>query len=252
MVYNELLALILGALVGIIASIVGIGGGVFFVPILYFIFHLDIHECVGTSLFAILFLSTSAFLQYSRFRKVNYKVALFLEIPTATGAYLASIISTYLTSFQIRLIFSITLYFVSLNLFRAYRKLEESDESNHEVSRKRLIAGMAISFLAGMIAGTTGSSGGILKTPIMILVLGLPTKVAVGTSSLMIFFTSLAGVIGHSQVGQVNYSYGVFLGLGAIIGAQIGSRLVIKMRGRTIRIILAIILMMVATRMIIG
>ncbi len=252
MLYNELLVLILGLLVGVIASIIGIGGGIFFVPILYFVFNLDIHVCVGTSLFAILFLSTSAFFQYFRFRKVNYKVAVFLEIPTATGAYLASLISVYLTSFQIRLIFSITLYFVSLNLFRAYKKHEEGEESSGKVSRKRLIAGMIISFFAGMIAGTTGSSGGILKTPIMILVLGLPTKVAVGTSSLMIFFTSLAGVIGHAQVGQINYSYGIALGLGAIIGAQIGSRLAIKMRGRTIRVILAIILMLVATRMIIG
>lgn len=252
MIYSELLVLALGILVGIIASIVGIGGGVFFVPILYFIFNLDIHECVGTSLFAILFLSASAFLQYSRYGKVNYKIALFLEIPTATGAYLASIISTYLTSFQIRLIFSITLYFVSLNLLRSYRKCEESDISSYNISRRRLIMGMMVSFLAGMIAGTTGSSGGILKTPIMILVLELPTKVAVGTSSLMIFFTSLAGFLGHAQVGQVNYSYGISLGLGAVIGAQIGSRLAIRMRSMTIRGILAVILIIVSTRMIIG
>ncbi len=253
MYFVELIVLLIGTLVGIIASIVGIGGGVFFVPVLYFIFHLEIHEAVGTSLFAILFLSASAFMNYSRMRKVNYKVAFLLEIPTAIGAYIASLLSVYLSSFQIRLLYSITLYFVSLNLLKKSRLVEKTDNLEQtNVTRKRLILGMIVSFFAGMIAGTTGSSGGILKTPIMIIFLGLPIKVAVGTSSLMIFFTSLAGVIGHNQVGQVNYNYGLYLGLGAIIGAQIGSRLAIKMRGRTIRVILAIVLMAVATRMIIG
>jgi len=250
---SELLIVIVGMIIGTIASLVGIGGGVFFVPILYFIFHLEIHECVGTSLFAILFLSSSAFLQYSKQKKVNYKIALLLEVPTATGAYLASLATANLPAFLIRALYALVLYVIALSLLRSVKQGKSVEETvETAVPTRRILFGMLISFLVGLIAGTTGISGGVVKTPIMIIVLGLPTKIAVGTSSLMVFFTSLAGVLGHMQAGQIRYSYGFLLGMSAAIGAQVGTRLSRRTKGKTIRLILAIILIIVASNMLLN
>lgn len=126
-----------------------------------------------------------------------------------------------------------------------------SSDPDNQITKKRMVLGMLISFTAGLIAGSTGISGGVIKTPTMIIVVGLPTKMAIGTSSLMVFFTALAGVIGHSQVQHVNFLYGFLLGVGAMIGAQIGARLCLKVESRILRILLGVILLIVATRMLI-
>ena len=246
-----LLLIALGFLIGILASIVGIGGGVLFVPTLYFIFNLEIHKAVGTSLFAILFLSSSAAYRYLKQKQINYKVAFCLEVPTATGAYISSIISHMMPEDVIRVLFAIVLYIASIELIRKNKDGVKSNGSDIRINKRRLILGMIISFTAGLIAGSTGISGGVIKTPTMIIIVGLPTKIAIGTSSLMVFFTALAGVIGHSQVQHVNYMYGFLLGVGAMVGAQIGARLCLKVRSRILRVLLGVILILVATRMLI-
>ncbi|RLE75784.1 MAG: hypothetical protein DRZ80_02215 [Thermoprotei archaeon] len=68
----------------------------------------------------------------------------------------------------------------------------------------------------------------------------------------MVFFTSLAGVLGHMQAGQIRYSYGFLLGMSAAIGAQVGTRLSRRTKGKTIRLILAIILIIVASNMLLN
>lgn len=249
--YMYLLLIFMGLLVGILASTVGIGGGVLFVPILYFIFSLEIHNAVGTSLLAILFLSSSAAYRYYKQRQINYKIAFLLEGPTAFGAYLSSIISRMIPAEVIKILFALALYVASIELIRSTKSKLENNDSNNQITKKRIVLGMLISFTAGLIAGSTGISGGVIKTPTMIIVVGLPTKMAIGTSSLMVFFTALAGVIGHSQVQHVNFLYGFLLGVGAMIGAQIGARLCLKVESRILRVLLGVILLIVATRMLI-
>ena len=249
--FTYLLLIIMGFLIGILASTIGIGGGVLFVPTLYFIFGLEIHNAIGTSLLAILFLSSSAAYRYFKQKQINYKVAFLLETPTAIGAYLSSIISHMIPGEIIKILFAVVLYIASVELIRKQKIETGNNDLEVNVTRGRIILGMIISFTAGLIAGSTGISGGVIKTPTMIIVVGLPTKIAIGTSSLMVFFTALAGVIGHSQVQHVNYIYGCFLGIGAMIGAQIGARLCLRVRSRILRILLGVILIIVATRMLV-
>jgi hypothetical protein len=83
----------------------------------------------------------------------------------------------------------------------------------------------AVGVLVGIGASFTGLGGGFIMVPLLLL-LGHPAEEAVGTSFLAIFIISFSALIAHGKLANVNYGIGLLLGLGGIIGAQVGARLV--------------------------
>jgi uncharacterized membrane protein YfcA len=78
--------------------------------------------------------------------------------------------------------------------------------------------------IVGIGASFTGLGGGFLIVPLLLL-LGYPAQKAVGTSFLAILVISLSALIAHNKLANVDYRIGVLLGVGGIVGAQIGARL---------------------------
>ncbi|HHP7233790.1 MAG TPA: sulfite exporter TauE/SafE family protein [Desulfobacterales bacterium] len=83
----------------------------------------------------------------------------------------------------------------------------------------------AIGVGVGIGASFTGLGGGFLMIPLL-LFLGYTAQKAVGTSFLAIFVISISALIAHNKLANVDYRAGILLGLGGIIGAQVGARLV--------------------------
>ena len=79
--------------------------------------------------------------------------------------------------------------------------------------------------VVGIGASFTGLGGGFLMIPFL-LTLGFTAQKAVGTSFLGILVISTSALIAHNKFANVDYKYGILLGIGGIIGAQIGARLV--------------------------
>ena len=78
--------------------------------------------------------------------------------------------------------------------------------------------------VVGIGASFTGLGGGFLIVPLLLL-LGYPAQKAVGTSFLAILVISLSALVAHNKLANVDYRVGVLLGVGGIVGAQIGARL---------------------------
>ncbi len=87
------------------------------------------------------------------------------------------------------------------------------------------LAIIASGVLVGMGASFTGLGGGFLMVPLL-LFLGFTAQKAVGTSFVGILVIAVSALIAHGRMANVDYKYGLLLGLGGIIGAQIGARLV--------------------------
>ncbi|MBN1219291.1 MAG: sulfite exporter TauE/SafE family protein [Anaerolineae bacterium] len=96
--------------------------------------------------------------------------------------------------------------------------------------------------LVGIGAAFSGLGGGFLMVPLLLL-LGYPAQKAVGTSFLAIFIISISALIAHNKLANVDYKVGILLGLGGIIGAQIGARLVEYVPTVTFQKIFAFILL---------
>jgi uncharacterized membrane protein YfcA len=107
---------------------------------------------------------------------------------------------------------------------------------------------LALGLLAGIGASFSGLGGGFVVVPILIF-LGFAPEKAVGTSFMAILIISLSALFAHGKLEHVDYRTGVFLGLGGLVGAQIGSRLVSQVSGPTFNKIFAVVLLALAVRM---
>jgi uncharacterized membrane protein YfcA len=87
------------------------------------------------------------------------------------------------------------------------------------------LAMIASGIVVGVFASFTGLGGGLLMVPIL-LYLGFSAQKAVGTSFLGIFIIAVSALFAHNKFAGVDYKYGILLGIGGVVGAQIGARLV--------------------------
>ena len=111
-----------------------------------------------------------------------------------------------------------------------------------------IIPPIFIGFVVGVLSSIMGVGGGFILVPAMIYILGMPTQVVIGTSLLQIVFVTFVSTIMHSYINQtVDVVLSSLLLIGAVIGAQIGTRVMVKLKGEQIRFLLAIIIIIVAT-----
>ncbi|RLB07380.1 MAG: sulfite exporter TauE/SafE family protein [Deltaproteobacteria bacterium] len=106
---------------------------------------------------------------------------------------------------------------------------------------------LLVGLLIGTAGGFTGLGGGFILVPIL-LFMGFEAQRAVGTSFAVILMISISALVAHSKLQNVDYKLGILLGLGGIMGAQIGARLVEMVPTATFKRIFAIILVLIALR----
>ncbi len=257
----DILLPILGFFIGVIAAMTGVGGGIFIVPLLTLVYSFSPSMAVGTSLATIVLTAFAATLNYSRQKRIYYKIGLLLVIATApgavVGAYLTSIIPSQLLGF----------FFGAFLLFVAYRlllktgilKINQTQNKKEQIgiingtsiNKRQAIVGTPLIFLGGVASGLFGVGGGIIIVPILIFFFKIPIHYAVATSMFAMIFTSLSGVSQHFILGNIDWTFALLIGIGSAIGAQIGAQLSKKISGRNLQIIFSIFLLFVALQMII-
>jgi uncharacterized protein len=257
----EFILPILGFLVGILASMTGVGGGIIVVPLLTLAFSFSPANAVGTSLAAILFTATAATLSYSRQKRIYYKTAIVLASMTAPGAFFGAYLTSVISSDLLGLFFGAFLIIISLYIMietTGLRKKETKDEAifvrdfeKELFANKRILFfGVTLSFFGGIASGLLGIGGGIVLVPIMTIILGMTIHFAVATSMLVMIITSLSGIGQHFFLGNINFEYALLLGLGSILGAQVGAYASKKISGKNLRIIFSIFLLAVSIQML--
>jgi len=248
---NEILVLLIILAAGSLGSMLGVGGGFIIVPALVLLLGFSMHEAVSISLASISGIALSSFLTYAWNKKVDYKLGILLESFTFLGALIGSTIATMLSCSLLEVLFGFTLIYVS---FMMYKKPIEQESAGSKLFKTRDAAPLfacVSSFLAGVIASMTGIGGGVLKVPIMTLVLGVPIKIAIGTSEFMIVITSLTAAVNYQIQGVGTVSYKIFGVAGGFIGGQLGSRIGLRTRSSLLKIFFAALLLCFSILMII-
>ncbi|MCD6171818.1 MAG: sulfite exporter TauE/SafE family protein [Thermoplasmata archaeon] len=226
-------------IIGILASLFGLGGGFLIVPTLTLL-GLPVHHAIGTSSAIIIFSSLSAIIEYRKQEKINYKAGILIVIPSIIGAYIGACLTMYIQAGILKIIFGIVLLFV------AFRMMKQ------EVWREKKLKHWIIpfgGFLSGIISGLLGIGGGIINVPFLAY-LGLPIHVAVATSSFSIFFTSMASAFKHYFLGNVEFIWLVLFAPAIVIGAQFGAKLAKKIKSKDLKSAFSLLLIILALVMI--
>ncbi|MFX1316099.1 MAG: sulfite exporter TauE/SafE family protein [Promethearchaeota archaeon] len=256
-----LLLIFLGFLAGTASVIAGVGGGVFFVSIMTLIFLIPINEAIDTSIFIILISSFAGFLSYIRQKRTHIKLAIIFGVFSILGSIFASILFSFvpINNTILKILFASVLLIAGLNMiYKAItsRNDEDSDKliengfnlEEHNY-KENLMKSIPLFILAGFTANLLGIGGGIINTPSLHIVLQYPIHNSTAISTSIIFFTAIYNTIVKSCYGQINYLFGILIGIGAILGSVFGAKISNKISRNQLQFIVAIILLGLAIRM---
>ncbi|MGL5032213.1 MAG: sulfite exporter TauE/SafE family protein [Microcystaceae cyanobacterium] len=237
---NMGLLLVGGLISGLLAGLLGIGGGTVLVPLLVSL-HYSPLQAVATSGMAIALTSISGTVQNWRMGVLDFKRILYLGLPSLitaqVGVYFASRIEPklLLSAFGCLLILNIFLGQLRKKLERKTSHIpptSQTSPTSHNFSL--ILICLSTGGVAGLMAGLFGVGGGVILVPLQVLFLKEPIKVAIQTSLGVIVITAIAAVVGHSLEGNVLYGVGITVGLGGLIGAQISTRYLPKLPEKTV------------------
>lgn len=262
--FTEALILIVFAIgVGTLSSMVGIGGGIINTPLLIIAFGLLAINAPVTALIAAFFVAIASTATYWRQepKPISLKVGLFLAVTTIPGSLIGVALRTLITDdYILRLIFGITLFPVALKMLLA-KKGGRGDFASEiaafnfsHLSRRRLAIALLGGFVGGVAAGLLGIGGGAIVVPVLCVLLGLPMHIAVATSMFIMMFTATAGTtMNYLLLGPESFYalllYGLYLGVGMIIGGQIGPRIARKINAVQLKQVFGLILVFPLVKM---
>jgi uncharacterized membrane protein YfcA len=251
------LLILFGFLIGIIASLTGVGGGIFIVPILTFFYDFKVNGATATSLTTIIFTALAATINYSRQKRIFYKTGLILIVTTAPGAYLGAWVATIMEERTLGLVFGFFLILVAIRMIISTlrtktqsKSLSVKTDSELIKLKETIIIGAGLSFFGGIASGLLGIGGGTLIVPIMAVIMGMPIHFATATSMFTMIFTSISGVTKYYQSNLINFPVALILAAGTVIGAQVGAYTSKKISGRNLSLIFGIMLIVAGINMI--
>lgn len=229
--------LVISIAVGVLGSMLGIGGGVLLVPLLSGLVGVPIKTAIGASIVSVIATSSAAGLVYTGHGLTHSRLAMILEIGTTLGALVGGVTAVLLSPHVLAGIFGAVLLFLAYSMRRGlgseevvhtgYLNTSYADPLTGEVVTygiQRLPEGMGACFIAGNVSGLLGIGGGVIKVPVMNLIMGMPLRAAIATSNFMIGVTAAISAVVYYQHGYIDPTVAVPTSLGILVGAQIGSR----------------------------
>jgi uncharacterized membrane protein YfcA len=276
---NAFLLLGLGGLVGVLSGMFGVGGGFLMTPLLFFI-GIPPAVAVATQANQIVASSFSGVLAHFRRKTVDFKMGTVLLIGGLAGAALGVVIFNTLREIgQVDLlvklsyvlflgVIGVLMFFESLRAIRRRRRGESAPKRRSRTwidalpfKMKFRTSGLYVSVLpvlvvgalVGVLAAIMGVGGGFIMVPAMIYILGMPTKVVVGTSLFQIIFVTAFTTLLHATTNHtVDLGLALLLLVGGVVGAQFGTQIGLKMRAENLRILLALLVILVCANIALG
>lgn len=206
---------------------------------------LPVHTAIGTSLTCITISSLSSAYTHIREGAVLYKVVIVKEAFSIPFAVVGAYLSSFMPEDVLKRVFAFLLFYLAYKLVKERKRVCKEEEISVNYLRVPIIG-----ILAGLSSGLLGISGGVLNVPLFHTYVGLPVRYAVGTSSLSLFFTALAGTITHYRLGQVSLGTALLLSPGIIAGAHLGAKTAHSINPAKLRLGFAAILVIVAVKML--
>ncbi|MFR4998967.1 MAG: sulfite exporter TauE/SafE family protein [Slackia sp.] len=273
-------AALCGIAVGVLSGLLGIGGGVIMVPLFRLVFGMNPIAATATSLFTIIPTSLSGMAKHVRNKTCVARVGIVCGLAGAclspVGVMAAAASPTWLVMAAAALIIAYSAFTMFKKAFAASKGSKDAKGGKAASSPASSAAGsspsvpasgasaekpsyaapaftasfvmkvVAIGAIAGFMSGYVGVGGGFIMVPLFMALLGVPMRLASGTSLLAVCILAVPGAIEQGLLGNIDYLVGIATAAGSIPGAFLGASLVKRVPERALRFVFAAFLLIAA------
>ena len=263
-----IIVLIGAFLAGLVGSLTGLGGGVIIIPLLTLALGVDIHYAIGASIISVIATSSGSAAAYVKEGITNIRIGMFLEVATTISAIIGAVVTVYINPGYIAVIFGMILLFSAAMMVR--KKVDRSDNDTSgklavffklngtypteggvkKYAVHNVVGGFLMMFVAGIISGLLGIGSGALKVIAMDNIMRIPFKVSTTTSNFMMGVTAAASAIVYLHRGQIDPGIAMPVTVGVLLGATIGSKILVRTKTDKLKVVFAIVVTFLALQMI--
>ncbi|GAA0382869.1 sulfite exporter TauE/SafE family protein [Bacillus horti] len=255
---------LLGVVASTVGSLVGLGGGVFIVPVLLFLrpvvdelATITPQIAVGTSLVVVCFTALGSTLTYAKQKKVDFSSGLFFFLACGPGSMLGAFLNRGLNEQEFQLFFGFMMLLILYLLIRNKRikpkninwhvekEYIDSNGKKHSYGYHRYIA-FFICFFIGVAQGLLGIGGGALLVPALILLFWFPAHLAIATTMFIVLLASIAGSVSHFYLQNIDWLLVLILAPGALLGGQLGAFISSRLSSTRLTVLLKGMLLVIA------
>jgi uncharacterized membrane protein YfcA len=263
----------LGFGIGAYGTLIGAGGGFLLMPVMLFMYPQEHQQTLTAISLAVVFLnSISGATAYAHLKRIDYQSGLMFAVATIPGAIFGVITNASIPRRGFEAIFSVFLISLALFLFlrpksdgkaaagnppapsRGLTRVFQSMDGISFEYHYSLWLGVAVFFFLGFIATFLGIGGGSLVVPTLAYLLNFPVLIATATSQFIVAITTLTATLVHILHGSFHHGAHriAALGIGVLLGAQLGAYLSNKIKGAWIIRCLALAVALVGIKMLIA
>ena len=244
---NSIIVSILIFIVSITMTMVGKGGGNFYVVILA-LSNIPMHTAATTGQFILFTASVAAVFIFQKRRTVVWQIAIMIGVILSVSALCGGYFSYLFSGFVLKILFAVMLFFAGVVMLIPFRVLRRRKngyggwkfKSGEELYSVNLWVAIPITMVTGFASGMVGVSGGSFLVPLMVLVVGIPMHNAVGTASILIAVSSFMGFSGHTLQGHFDPGLAIPLAIVTIVGGFMGSKFAFKTKPDILKLLFAI------------
>lgn len=244
--------LALGFAGAFVSGLVGVGGAIIMIPLLYYVppllglGALSIKDVAGVTMAQVFVATVSAVIVHRRSGAVHRDLALVGGTAMALGSLSGAIASRYVDGWVLLVVFALMASAAVPLMFLPVATLQREAPAS-EVTVNRLLV-VLVAGGVGILAGLIGAGGAFLLVPLCIVVLGVPVRVTIGSSLAVTAVASVAGLSGKLLTAQVPLWPSVFVLAGSVVGARLGARVSHRVNTRVLRMLLAVLIALSAIR----
>ncbi len=259
-----------GLFAALMGSMLGVGGGFIMVPVLTLLADLPIKSAIGSSLVAIVATASVAASRYMRLQFTNAKLGLLMCCTAVPGAIMGGLLAAIFAPAILSTLFGLVLVYVAYTMLTRgdvsppnyeFPTANNADDANtatyYDKTAARIVGyritripqGLGGSFLAGTLSSLLGIGGGVVQVPVMNIVMTVPIKAAIGTSTFIMALTTAVGALVYYYQGHIYPFVIAPLLLGAFPGALLGTILTERTQAIKIRRLFGILLLITAIMM---
>jgi uncharacterized membrane protein YfcA len=218
---------VLGTVGAFVSGLIGVGGAIVMIPLMLYVppllgvGALDVRAVAGITMVQVFVAAVSGMIAHGRHAAVNRRLAVVGGAAMATGSLAGAVASRYVPERGLLLVFAlmVTVAFVLMFLPEPAPDVAEPAV----VKEYRLSLVVVTAGAVGVAAGLVGAGGAFLLVPLLLVVVGVPIRVTIGSSLAITAAAATAGVIGKALTGQIPLAPAVVVAAGALPGAQLGA-----------------------------